>query len=417
MVINKVLISTYIIDPNDPRRTLFYEKISKSAKNINKEIKFFSLGRNSYYNEHLDIVRGKPKLANVLRYAILTILNFKEIYSSIYCRKMLSDTSHFRSTYLITNHIFRFYEACILYRPNLVILYSQFKPEHLCSAMVANYLGIKIKYIHTGVLEGSISLEEKGMMGESDLYQKKYINEIGEIIYTDAEIRKTKALFDKVILNKTSRKKTVINNDIIDFIKKAKSVGKYVIFFAGSNDYESGFQPAWNDRRKNHCPNFKSTNQILEIMHHLSEVDNIQVIFKSHPHINIEKYNIPSTVKHFEAGCMYDVVNLCDVVFTVLSQVSYQALMLGKPVVLFGKNTVELSGAVYCCESKEQLLSKIDILMRDGYTKKMSENFLKYCTFLRKKYLYLYDPIYSDYYDRDITEFTRSIFSIYKNSI
>lgn len=412
MVINKVIISTYIIDPNDPRRTLFYEKISKSAKNINKEIKFFSLGRNSYYNEHLDIVRGKPKLANVLRCAILTILNFKEIYSSIYCRKMLSDTSLFTSIYLITIHIFKFYDACILYKPNLVILYSQFKPEHLCSVIVANYLGIKIKYMHTGVLEGSISLEEKGMMGESDLYQKKYIEEISEVTYTDAEIRKTKAFFDKVIVNKSSRKKAVINNDIIDFIKRAKSDGKYVILFAGSNDYESGFQPAWNVRRKNHCPNFKSTNQILEIMHHLSGVDNIQVIFKRHPHIDQKEYNIPSTVKHSEGGCMYDIINHCDAVFTVLSQVSYQALMLGKPVVLFGKNTVELSGAVYCCESKEQLLSKVEILMRDGYTKEMCEKFLKYCTYLRKRYLYLYDPIYSNYYDRDITEFTLSIFSI-----
>ena len=236
--------------------------------------------------------------------------------------------------------------------PDLVVLWHQFNPYHQVLLHVLNEMKIPVIFGEHGVLPGSYCFERNGQMAESWVtLQKDFFNELP---ITPDEIDNARAYLKHARTSKANNKgqgRPFINTPIAERLLQE---GKPIIFYAGQNDPKAGLAPQGTDRARFHSPIYASTFDALESLARIAKQNDWNLLYKPHPQTkhyesgNTFSFEInPHVVKvPFDAD-IFDCIALADVTVTILSQISYQALIQGQPCVLLGRMQLSDSDCLY----------------------------------------------------------------------
>jgi hypothetical protein len=287
--------------------------------------------------------------------------------------------------------------------PSLIFLWCQFKPEHLIARSVAEEKNIPVGFVHEGLLPGSISYDYKGEMAESKIYTE-YKDHLTRTI-SDEDTKKTYSYLEEVRLKEVNRKEQPKKGMIQKLIKKHKIKRDTLIFYAGTNDYESGIFPEAGQSRRIHSPIYKNTFDALKHLDTIAAKKGYKIIFKPHPLIKYEEGKTSEFKNIFmvEDANVFECIAETVVTVTILSQVSYIAMIQEKPVVVLGNSPINKSNSVYAIQKEEELEAVLDTALKCGITGEMKKNWIDHVTRLRKFYLFGYHPELAKYFDRDLS--------------
>ena len=101
-----------------------------------------------------------------------------------------------------------------------------------------------------------------------------------------------------------------------------------------------------------------------------------------------EKTQLPPEVLFIEYADINELIDIADVVVTILSTTNYNALTRYKPVVMLGYNQTRGKGCTYEAFEKEEIEDTIKEALEKGFTKEQQDAFLKHIAQCLKYYLY-----------------------------
>ncbi|MEL7640513.1 MAG: hypothetical protein AAGU21_12800 [Solidesulfovibrio sp.] len=270
------------------------------------------------------------------------------------------------------------------FRPKAVLLWNKFSAYHHVVAAVCKQFDIPTLYIEFGLLPGTFSLDQKGQMGESDLACSKTI---ATNFLPDAD---ELCLAEKVLSylreSKLNRNIQPVNSNLKNF----NLLKRPTVFYAGQNDCESGLQPYTETSQKFHSPNFKTSIEPLHCLSQMAATNNWNLLFKPHPIMRNfgKKYTPLKHVTLIDDIDINDIIDVSDVVLTILSQVSYIALIREKPVVMLGYTQLRHAGCTYNAFDKDDIEREINKALEFGLTVDMKEKFKNHVALLLRDHLY-----------------------------
>lgn len=273
-------------------------------------------------------------------------------------------------------------------RPQEVILWNEFYAFHHIIQGYCKEHCIRLRYIEFGCLPGTICIEDFGQQGESMVsrkwfsYRHKYIStkEMKDAINTIQFMQMSG-------INRNYQPQCDLD---INSLRCYDSRRKTIVYF-GQNDFESGLQPYNNNSKKNHSPCFKTTLEALEYLETLCIKNGWNLIFKPHPTMVSLGHNGKSEmneVGYVDNVNIDSVVDIADVVVTILSQVAYISLIREKPVVLLGYMQLKKKGCAYEAYKIHEIEKKIKRALKKGYTTKQKYYFKRHVSQLLKYYLF-----------------------------
>lgn len=211
--------------------------------------------------------------------------------------------------------------------PEMVILWNEFFAFHHILKCICEERKIKIIYLEFGSLPGTLSIEKLGQMGES--FPGIYPEEFKQLPVSKKEIEYAEEVLDFLEKSKMNRNIQPINNNM-DGIKQKLKEGRPTILYAGVNDFESGLIPYTKRTKEIHSPIFQSSEDAISVLSDLAKKYDWNLIYKPHP--IIEKYKLGETryednIILASAVDINEIIDISDVVVTILSQVSYISLI------------------------------------------------------------------------------------------
>ncbi len=284
-----------------------------------------------------------------------------------------------------------FYEYCSMLldtlKPEKVLIWNQFSAMHEIMANICYEKKIPVIFMEFGVLPGTFSIDTKGQMGESSIAVNH--NEFLNQKVSEEEILHAKQIIKYIKDVKLNRNKQPINSEL-DNVKDKLQVGKPTIVLFGQSDYESGLCPYTKHTKRFHSPLAMSSEESLEIINRIAEKNNYNIIYKPHPamkYLNL-KSRIKSNIIVVDEVNVHDLIDMADVVVTILSQTSYEALVRGVPVVMIGYNQLRGKGCTYEAFDEKLIESAINDAINNGFKKEQKEAFDRHVAQLLKYYLY-----------------------------
>ena len=274
------------------------------------------------------------------------------------------------------------------FKPIQVILWNEFFSFHHILKYACHSSGIKIFYMEFGSLPGTFSIERFGQMGKS--YPAIYYKIFRELEVSDDEIEQANLIIHNLKESGVNRNEQP-NNNAIEMIADRLAERKPTILYAGINDFESGVVPYSEESKIWHSPMFKDSEDALWFLRTLSQKNGWNLIYKPHP---LLEELVDETDKRFKGVTIIknaninEVVDLADVVVTILSQVSYISLVRSKPVVMLGYTQLKGKGCTYEAFSKAEIEDTIKNAAMYGYSEEIRDSFVKHIAQMLKYNLY-----------------------------
>lgn len=289
--------------------------------------------------------------------------------------------------YYICKEAEKFYGQVLeILKPEQVYIWNAFAPLHKVFTKVCEEKGTEVIYVENGVLPGTLAFDKNGQMGESvpAVCCKKFC----QIPVGLEERRHAKEVLNFLKGSGLNRYRQKEDAGFIQSVKDKLLLGRPVILFAGGLDHMSGLVPHNKKAEKYHSPIFGTSEEAACYLKELSQKNGWNLIYKAHPWL-------PSLMESDEGGfvCLNkgninDLIDLSDVVVTIVSQVSYLALIRKKPVVMLGYIQLRQQGCTYEAFKKEIVEDILAKAIQDGFRKEMEEAFLTHVARLEKVYLY-----------------------------
>ncbi|HIB88235.1 TPA: hypothetical protein EYO57_13720 [Candidatus Poribacteria bacterium] len=291
-------------------------------------------------------------------------------------------------------------------QPALCILWHQFNGNHVILAHQCQDLGIPYLYMEYAALPGTICFDEDGPMAESWVAQR--YDEFLALPVDDSDLAQAQCFLDYLKEGKKSGKPQDSQVSIQSVVERAREQGRKIIFYAGQNDWASGMLPRGFPEARIHSHIYSDT---LDALGHLSEVaeeNDWQIVFKPHPLVQ-ERHRyfevpFPERVDLVLGGNILDCIQETDVVTTIVSQVSYLALIHGRPCVMLGRNQLRNKGCTYQVGPRDDLAPTIQHALGDGFHGKARARWLKHVAQICKYYLFALDPEVESIIGRDVQE-------------
>ena len=168
-----------------------------------------------------------------------------------------------------------------------------------------------------------------------------------------------------------------------------------VIFYAGQNDPHSGILPRSAPSSHIHSPHFASTLEALEYLATLANHNGWHILFKPHPligsKVNISRLRALEHITMIPDANIFSCMARSNLTVTILSQVSYMALIHQAPCILLGRNQLSGKGCLYEIQYKYSCESVIREAIRERLTKEQKNNFRIHCAQLIRYYLFSFD--------------------------
>ena len=277
--------------------------------------------------------------------------------------------------------------AMNIFHPSIVVVYTFLCPQHRILEEECMQRGTSIISTHQGVLPGTLSFDIGGEMGKS--LPAVYSDKFRKLPVNETDLRKAQEVWNFLYKSKLNRKKQQKNN-CIEYVKENIVQGKPIVFFAGQNDIDSCMVPYTEETRKYHSPVFQSSIEAGIYLAKLCEKNDWNFVYKPHPMATRydDANKLPKNTIYVEFGNINDLIDISDVVVTILSQTNYISLIRHKPVVMLGYNQTKGKGCTYEAFEKGLIEGTIREALEKGFTKEQETAFLKHIAQLIKYYLY-----------------------------
>jgi hypothetical protein len=265
-------------------------------------------------------------------------------------------------------------------------------PPFVChSFRIFETLCIKndIEYVsfEAGVIPGTLCFDVVGAVGKSlpSIYWEKFKN----LPLDNNDINKAKTIWKNQYEKKLNRKRQP-KIDVISSLNVKLMKNRPIVFFAAQNDVCSRMIPYIEETRKYYSPVFKSSIDAGIYLAKLCEKNNWNFIYKPHPmYIREEQIKqLPPNTIYVDYCDINDLIDISDVVITILSTTNYDAMMRYKPVVMLGYNWSHGQGCTYEAFSEDVIEDTIKQAIEKGFTEEMQQAFLENIARLCKYYLY-----------------------------
>lgn len=331
------------------------------------------------YDEHLDIHLSEEmqQLINEKKYlqdAVYNIKSYHDDFGKNYAEALVY-------------YAYQYAKALVeSFQPVCVIVHNKLYSMHDIIVNVCMENKVKPLYFEFGALPGTFALENKGQMGASE-------------VAVDYEA------FKKLPVTKDDLKKA---QDVWEFLKKSKlnrnpqtskslsrlplKKGRPIILFAGQNDYDSGICPYTEYSRKYHSPIFHTSDEAIIFLAQIAEQNNWNLIYKPHPlavkHHRCLSDGLPKNIIWISDVDINKIIDISDVVVTILSQVGDISLIRGKATVMLGYTQLRGKDCVYEAYRRECIEEKIKDALKYGFTAEQKRAFVRHIAQTIKYYLY-----------------------------
>lgn len=369
------------------------------------EYKFVYLAQNREFNRvHVKCLTAKhpPKLS-----LIDTSVDYEvtdEMCSFVESAKSLSNTAK-RITKLYKNKNVGvaityerskyFTEALKIIDPALVMVWSPYASVTSMSS-VASYtateLGIPVVNIESGFLPDTLIISPK-WFGESCITCNPQSLLSRDV--SSEEISLAEKNIDMLKITGANRY-VQLQSPELDAVKLKFSNGKPTILVAGMYDIESQMFPYGEEAKEYASPVFASSHDSMLYISKLAKKNDWNVIYKPHP-IMIRQMltsglgiKTPSNVMCITTPeCdINKLIDLSDVVVTIISGVSYQTLIRGKALLMTGYTPLNGKGCNYEAYTLEDVEPMLKKAICDGYTSEQRDAFIKHVAQMNKYYLF-----------------------------
>ncbi len=247
----------------------------------------------------------------------------------------------------------------------------------------------KIPYVskHPGVLPGTYNFDVFGEVGKS-LPSVKH-EQFRALYISKNDLKLAKDVCELQYKNRLNRK-IQPKNDIKTILEKRINKDRPTIFFAAQNDGMSHMVPYSEETQTYYSPIFKFSIDAGIYLGKLCEQNNWNYIYKPHPMYikGDEVERLPKNTIWVEFGDINDIIDISDVVVTILSTINYDALVRYKPVVMLGYNWSHGQGCTYEAFEEELIEDSIKQAIEYGFTEGMQQAFWENIARMLKYYLY-----------------------------
>lgn len=287
----------------------------------------------------------------------------------------------------INRAIFYLNDVISKIQPEIIMCFSCVSPPHRLIKEQCFKKGIKTVFIHAGTLAGTINFDIGGEMGES--LPAKYPEEFNELKVDSDDLSHAEDVIEYIRESRENRKKQPSKTGVESIRQRIKN-NRPVLFFAAQCDAASGLECDEAIRKKYHSPIFESSIEAGNFLAGLAEKNDWNLIYKPHPMYTRGDFEslLPKNVIYIEEGNLHEIIDLSDVVITILSQTAYEALIRNKPVVMLGMMQINKKGCAYEAYNLEDIERTIKEALDKGYTYNQKRAFIKHVAQLLKYYLF-----------------------------
>ncbi|MCP5104487.1 MAG: hypothetical protein GY950_13960 [bacterium] len=290
--------------------------------------------------------------------------------------------------------------------PSLCLIWHEFNGRHYALRYVCREMGIPYLYIEYGVLPGTVNVDEEGQMGESWVTRRYDKFRVLPVSENDLEV--AAQYIDFIRESKQSRKPQDSTLSIKPIAERARQRGRKIIFCAGQNDWGSGMLPPWIKGAKIHSPYYVDTIDALMHLAELAGENDWHILFKPHPLVADRLKDIKSIVHDridlIPGANIFECFEESDVTVTILSGVSYLAMVHLQPVVLLGRIQLYKKGCAYEIHDRERLEKVMTEALQDGFTPDHQRRWLKHVAQLIKYYLFSLEETTAQIIGKDVVE-------------
>ncbi len=283
---------------------------------------------------------------------------------------------------------YRCYDA-VLGKLNIaaVNIWCEFKYNHYLFTEMCRERGIPVSFSEFGSLPGTVVLDREGQMGESR--PALHPEEFNELPVTHNDLDCAEKIVDYLKSSGINRREQPDSADNSELRARLKP-GRPVILFAGQFDQDSGLVPYTENSRKYHSPVYRSTLEANLALAEIAERRGWNYIFKPHPmavdEVRVSK--LPKNVIYVDDININDIIDIADVVVTILSSTVYVSLVRDTASVMLGYNQIHGKGCAYEALRAEDVETVLCEAVEKGYTPEMRQAFLRHVARMQKYYLY-----------------------------
>lgn len=272
-------------------------------------------------------------------------------------------------------------------QPQIIIVYPLLMIQHRILEEECIERGISLISTHQGILPGTLAFDIGGEMGKSlpAVYPSQFLN----LPVEEDELEYSKKVWKFLYTSKLNRK-IQQQNDCVEFVLRNVDAKKPIIMFAGQNDINSNMVPYTDETKEYHSPIFHTSIEAGIYLAELCSKHGWNFVYKPHP-MNTkyeDKGKLPDNTIYVEFGNINDLVDISDVVVTILSQTNYVGLIRHKPVVMLGFNQTKGKGCTYEAFEKDRVENVIIEALENGFTKEQEKAFLKHIAQVLKYYVF-----------------------------
>ena len=279
------------------------------------------------------------------------------------------------------------------YDPALCVFWHQFNSLHYSMPDFCTGLGIPMLYAEYGSLPATIAFDSEGQMAES--WAARRSDDFLNLPVSDEELSRTRRFLELARKQKRTRKPLTAPASIQAVSEAAARSGRRLVFYAGQHDYKTGMAPRSLPNAELHSPFFESTADALRHLCAIAEERNWHILFKPHPlagHL-LKRADMPGTdwLDVVPGADIFECMHAAAVTLTIVSQVSYMAILHDRPCVLLGRNQLSGKGCLYEPSSREKAGGRIDEAIGAGLTREQREAWFKHAAQLLGHALYAFE--------------------------
>lgn len=271
--------------------------------------------------------------------------------------------------------------------PRSVFIWNTMGPYHSIAEYVSRLLGYPVIRAEHGVLPNTYTFDTLGEMGKSA--PAVYAKEFDLLPITQGEYTEAGEIWSYIRDSGVNRKIQWKGN--IEEIKNRLRAENPVIFVAGQNDDGSGMYPYTEEVQKYRSPIFNSSTQSAIMLGELAAKNQWNLIYKPHPYVLLseeERRRLSDRVILAEGIGINYLIDIADVVVTIVSQTAYMALLHDTPVLMLGYMQLRDKGCTYQAFTEKAVEPELKAALRNGFTQEQRTSFQKHIAQLVKYYLY-----------------------------
>lgn len=413
--VRTILVSAYLSGTEQAKKLAYFERLDACLRQHNSKLYLVNRGRECLTTpcEHTTIPLCVP-LAD--RFPGDYFLSENHVSPELI--KAASVEAEIRGSTLLSSTIkvlfFRAFMRKILLRrkPALCVIWHQFNGLHRSLAHLCDEMGIPYIFAEYGVLPGTIVLEKGGQMAESWVATNNV--EFLHLPIDDHHLAVAQHFLSVVRRERRSRKEQSSRVSIDSIVDSRRNQGRKMVFYAGQNDPDTGMVPSWLPEARTHSPFFADTLDALNCLSELAHRNNWHVLFKPHPSLQGTRQNLvpnyPDRVDLVVGANVFNCIAQTDVTVTILSQVSYLALIHGRPCLLLGRNQLSGKGCAYELTSPTETENLLQKAMQMGFTQRQKALWLRHVAQLCRHYLFSFEEDIDEIIGRGVDDAARYIF-------